>query len=84
MDNLEMGYVTLWESRIDKRATDEDAFLETFDRKEVVAASNALWIRFQGEENPPTPGTESVEVSQASETRTPDIADSGANGSRSD
>lgn len=47
IDNIELAYITLAETRLDSLSVPEDEFLEQFDDSEIGQAANQLWTRFQ-------------------------------------
>lgn len=76
IDNLELAYITLAETRLDSEAVQEDRFLEQFDDSTINTAANAIWERFRAE----NPTRTEAESSQQSEKTTTLPAASGQGG----
>lgn len=82
IDSLELGYITLWESRQNQPRLSEDDYLSQFTDMTVATATNALWTRHRAESDPPSPEPEAVSQPNGKTTSNADA--SGAGGSPSD
>lgn len=72
LDNFELGYITLWQCRLEETALSEDAFLEQFPEAEILKASNELWQRYRSDSGSPTnPGAGTSSPTNGTTTTVP-------------